>query len=285
MVKQKYPKLTINLQYFKENVAAMVERCDKYGITIAGVIKGTTGFPQCAQMFKEGGAKIIASSRLEQIEDTIEYGVGLPTMLLRIPMLTEVDEVVRLCDISLNSEVAVLKALNESAAKQNKIHKVIMMADLGDLREGFWDKEEMVDAAVFVENELKNLDLAGVGVNVGCYGSIEATEDKLNELVVIAEKIESRIGRELEYISGGATSSLMRVIDGNIPKRINMLRCGEGIILARDLEETEPARQLIRAMGYECKEMIQSKKTTKFEFFGLSAHKNAGKNVKNKQRG
>lgn len=33
--------------------------------------------------------------------------------------------------------------------------------------------------------------------------------------------------------------------------------------LARDLEETEPARELIRAMGYELKEMIQSKKLTK----------------------
>ncbi len=236
MVKQSYPRLEINLQYFKENVAAMVERCDKYGIEIAGVIKGTTGFPQCAQMFKEGGATMIASSRLEQIEDTIEYGVDLPTMLLRIPMLTEVDEVIRLCDISLNSEVKVLKALNEAAAKQNKIHKVILMADLGDLREGFWDKDEMVEAAVLVENQMANLDLAGVGVNVGCYGSIEATEDKLYELVVIAEKIEARIGRELEYISGGATSSLMRVIDGNIPKRINLLRVGEGILLARDLD-------------------------------------------------
>ena len=236
MVKQTYPKLTIILQYFKENVKEMVDRCNEQGIAIAGVIKGTTGFPQCAQMFKEGGAKIIASSRLEQIEDTIEYGVGLPTMLLRIPMLSEVDEVVRLCDISLNSEVAVLKALNEAAAKQDKIHKVIIMADVGDLREGFWDKDEMVEAAVFVENELANLDLAGVGFNVGCWGSIEPTPDNLNELVSIAEKIEARIGRELEYISGGATSTLMRVIDGVVPDRINLLRCGEGIFLARDLD-------------------------------------------------
>ncbi len=236
MVKQMYPKLTINLQYFKENVAAMVERCDKCGITIAGVIKGTTGFPQCAQAFKEGGAKIIASSRLEQIEDTIEYGVGLPTMLLRIPMLTEVDEVVRLCDISLNSEVAVLKALNEAAAKQNKVHKVIIMADVGDLREGFWDKDEMVEVAVMVENELANLELAGVGTNLGCYGSIEATADKLDELVAIAERIEAKIGRELEIISGGGTTSLPRIINGDMPKRINHLRVGEGIILARDLD-------------------------------------------------
>jgi predicted amino acid racemase len=145
-------------------------------------------------------------------------------------------EVVRLCDISLNSEVAVLKALNEAAAKQNKIHKVIIMADVGDLREGFWDKDEMVEAAVFVENELKNLDLAGVGFNVGCWGSIEPMPDNLNELVDIAERIEARIGRQLEYISGGATSTLMRVIDGNVPERINLLRCGEGIILARDLD-------------------------------------------------
>lgn len=236
MVKQLYPRLEINLQYFKENVAAMVNLCSKHGITIAGVVKGTTGFPQCARMFKEGGAKIIASSRLEQIEDILQYGVDLPVLLLRIPMLSEVDEVIRLCDISLNSETTVLKALNEAAARANKIHKVIIMADLGDLREGFWDKDEMVEAAVFVENELKHLDLAGVGVNVGCYGSIEATEDKLNELVVLAERMEARIGRELEYISGGATSSLMRVIDGNIPKRINMLRVGEGITLARDLD-------------------------------------------------
>ncbi len=236
MAKQMYPKLTINLQYFKENVQAMVDRCNEHGIAIAGVIKGTTGFPECAQMFKEGGAKMIASSRIEQIEDTIEYGVDLPTMLLRIPMLSEVDEVVRLCDISLNSEVAVLKALNEAAAKQDKVHKVIIMADVGDLREGFWDKDEMVEAAVFVENELKNLELAGVGFNVGCWGSIEPMPDNLNELVSIAERIEARIGRELEYISGGATSTLMRVIDGNVPERINLLRCGEGIILARDLD-------------------------------------------------
>lgn len=236
MVKQIYPRLEINLQYFKENVAAMVEKCNECGIDIAGVIKGTTGIPQCAQMFKEGGAKIIASSRLEQIEDTIEFGVGLPTLLLRIPMLSEVDEVIRLCDISLNSEVATLKALNEAAAKQDKIHKVILMADVGDLREGFWDKDEMVEAAVFVENELKNLNLAGVGFNVGCWGSIEPMPENLNELVSIAERIEARIGRELEYISGGATSTLMRVIDGVVPERINLLRCGEGIFLARDLD-------------------------------------------------
>lgn len=236
MVNQVYPRVEINLQYLKENVAEIVRRCGEFGIDIAGVIKGTTGIPECAKMFEEGGAKIIASSRLEQIEDARDYGIDLPYLLLRVPMMTELPEVVRLTDISLNSEIKVLKALNEEAGKQGKKHKVILMADLGDLREGFWDKDEMVSVAVTVENDLANLELAGVGTNLGCYGSIEATSDKLDELVAIAESIEAKIGRTLEYISGGATTSLPRIINNDMPKRINLLRVGEGILLARDLD-------------------------------------------------
>lgn len=178
----------------------------------------------------------MASSRLEQIEDCMAAGIEMPYMLLRIPMPSETPEVIRLTDISLNSEVSVLKMLDEEAKKQDKVHQVILMADLGDLREGFWDKDEMIDVAVEVEGNMRNLELAGVGTNLGCYGSVLATEEKLDELVEIAEKIETKIGRKLKYISGGATSSLMRVIDGDIPERINMLRCGEGILLARDLD-------------------------------------------------
>ena len=88
----------------------------------------------------------------------------------------------------------------------------------------------------YIENKMINIQLVGIGTNVGCYGSISPTVEKLEELVEIAEKIEERLGRQLEYISGGATSSLMRVWDKNIPKRINMLRVGEGILLARDLD-------------------------------------------------
>ena len=236
MVKQLYPRLEINLQYLKENVRTVVDQCAEFGIQVAGVIKGTTGIPECAMKFVEGGVTMIASSRLEQIEDAKEYGITLPMLLLRVPMLSEVPEVIRLTDISLNSEIRVLRALNEEAAKQGKHHKVILMADLGDLREGYWDKEEMVEMAVQVEKEMGSLILAGVGTNLGCYGSIEATPDKLQELVVIAESIEARIGRTLEFISGGATTSLPRIFDGKMPERVNLLRVGEGILLAKDLD-------------------------------------------------
>lgn len=103
-------------------------------------------------------------------------------MLIRIPMRSEVEDVIRLTDISLNSEMVVLEALDAEAKRQSKVHQVILMADMGDLREGYWDKEEMADVAVYVENELTNLKLIGIGTNVGCYGSIAPTVEKLEEL-------------------------------------------------------------------------------------------------------
>ena len=235
-MENRYPRVEINLAHLQHNVSKVVEKCGSFGIQVAGVIKGATGIPEVARAFDKGGAAFIASSRLEQLEDAINAGIEKPMMLIRIPMLSEVKDVIRLADISLNSEFEVIKALNDEARAQGKLHKVILMADLGDLREGFWDKDEMIKVAEYIENKMINIQLVGIGTNVGCYGSISPTVEKLEELVELAERIEERHGRQLEYISGGATSSLMRVWDKNIPKRINMLRVGEGILLARDLD-------------------------------------------------
>ena len=190
--KQGYPKLVIDLNKLRNNIEKVQTMCADQGIEIAGVIKGCTGLIPCAQQFERAGCAYIASSRLEQLEPLREAGIQLPLMMLRVPMLSEAEEVVRICDYSLNSEVSVLKELNVQARLQDKEHNVILMADCGDLREGFWDKDEMVDVAEMVENELRNLHLAGVGVNVGCYGSIMATPEKIQELVDIAARSEER---------------------------------------------------------------------------------------------
>ena len=106
----------------------------------------------------------------------------------------------------------------------------------------------MVEIAEYIENRMINIQLVGIGTNLGCYGSIAPTAEKLEELVELAEKIEARLDRELEYISGGATSSLMRVWDKDIPERVNLLRVGEGILLARDLDTF---------YGYDMSELYQ----------------------------
>lgn len=232
----KYPKLIIDLNKLGTNIKNIKDLCEKQHIDVAGVIKGFTGCTKAALKYDELNIPIIASSRLEQLEP-LKDKVKAKLMTIRIPMLSEIEDVIRITDISLNSEVEVLKALNKEAEKQNKIHNVILMKDLGDLREGFWDESEIIEASLLVENELKNLHLLGIGTNLGCYGSIVPTEEKLNELVSVAEKIEEKIERKLEYISGGATSSLPRLFEQNMPSRINMLRIGEGIIFPESLEE------------------------------------------------
>ena len=235
-MKERYPKLEINLDHLHHNMARIVEKCGSHGIQVAGVIKGVNGLTEVAKTFDHAGAAFIASSRLEQLQDAKDAGIEKKMMLIRIPMISEAHDVVNIADISLNSELEVIKALNEAARIEGKLHKVILMADVGDLREGWWDKDELVDVAEYIENKMINIQLVGVGFNVGCYGSTMPTIDKLNELVEIAERIEARIGRELEYISGGATSTLLRIWDGYVPERINLLRIGEGVLQARDLD-------------------------------------------------
>ena len=234
-----YPQLVIDKGKLAHNIKEVTARCAEKGISVAGVIKGMNGLPELIKVYAASDVSMIASSRIEQLRDAVEIGeadpvLKKPTLMIRIPMLSEVPEIVKYCDYSLESEEEVLRALSDEALSQGKRHKVILMAEMGDLREGFVG-DDLVKAALMVENELDGLYLAGVGMNVGCYGSILPTKEKLEEFVARAEQVEAAIGRKLDIISGGATSSLMRVLDDNIPERINHLRIGEAILLARDL--------------------------------------------------
>lgn len=237
MNKNRYPKLVVDLKKLQHNIDRVLVNCQDQGVEVAGVIKGCSGLPECAKLMAQEGCRFIASSRLDQIEAVRNYGVQADFMLIRVPMLSEAADVVRLTEISLNSEAKVLRTLNHQAGLQDKQHKVILMVDLGDLREGFWDREELMEAALCVENNMHNLELAGVGTNLGCYGGIDATAEKLNELVECAEAIEEKIGRELEFVAGGSTTSYPRVLEKNMPRRINLLRIGEAMLLARDLQD------------------------------------------------
>jgi predicted amino acid racemase len=215
----------------------MVDLCGKKGISVAGVVKGFNGLPEVVEEFVKAGCKYIASSRMDQIINLKEYGIKAPMMLIRIPMFSEIEDLVKYVDVSLNSELETLNLIEQECVRQNKKHKVILMFDLGDLREGVFDEEEFIELTLYVEKELNNVKLYGIGTNLGCYGSIKPTENNLGRLCNIAENIEKRINRKLDIISGGATTSIPLIIDNKMPYRINNLRIGEGMILAKDLDE------------------------------------------------
>ena len=233
---RKFPRLVVRRDKLRSNFTQVIARCAACGINVAGVVKGVDGQPEIARLYKECGAKQLATSRLEQMEQWRKEGIDGPFLLLRIPGMSELEELPRLADYSLQSDLSTLDALERVCTRQNRTHKVILMADLGDLREGFWDKDEMVQVCCHVERELPHVELAGVGVNLGCYGSIVPTPEKMTQLADIARAVEERIGRKLEIVSGGATSSFPLVHRGEMPEGINHLRIGEAALLAKDLQ-------------------------------------------------
>lgn len=235
-VQDRYPLLEIDIQKFRHNAKEVISRCNARGISVAGVIKGFSGLPELSAALFQCGTSQIASSRLRHFQEIKKAGVPGPYLLLRIPMMCELPDVVALSDYSLQSDVETLDALEQECETQGKRHKVIIMVDLGDLREGFWDKEEAIAACRHVEDQLPMLELAGVGTNLGCYGAIQPTPEKMNELLAVARKVEDAIGRKLEIVSGGATSSYSLVHWNTMPEGINHLRIGEGISLAYDLQ-------------------------------------------------
>lgn len=236
-----YPVLEINLKGIYHNSKIVVEMCKNKDIQVTGVVKGTDSYEnsylKIAKQMLQAGCNMIGDSRINTIKRMRKLGMDAPILLIRIPMPAELEDVIEYVDISLNSELETIKKLNSIAKKNNKKHKVILMVDLGDLREGYFDENELIKDAIYIENKLKNIILYGIGTNLGCYGSIKPDTNNLSKLVSLSDSISNAIGRKLDIISGGATSTLPMVMNGTIPKGINHLRVGEGIVNARDLQD------------------------------------------------
>lgn len=225
-MKKEYPKVIIKTREITENVKKAADKCAEMGIDIMGVTKVSAGLAKPNEAYIKGGVKYLASSRIEQLADARNQGIKLPLVMIRIPMKTEIAAVVKICDISLQSELSVLRLTNSEAIKQERLHKIVLMADLGDLREGFWDKEDFLNTAEIVENELKGIYLYGIGTNLGCYGAIAPTLDKMEELADLAQQTEKRIGRKLDMVSVGGSPSLMRVWHHDMPPQVTNIRVG-----------------------------------------------------------
>ncbi len=150
-------------------------------------------------------------------------------------MHCEVAEVVKYVDLSFNSELSTIRLLNEEAAKVGKVHDILLMIDLGDLREGiFFQNQELIYEAVEEILKMENVNLYGIGVNLTCYGAIIPKNENLSQLVAIARDLEAKYGIKLEMVSGGNSSSIYLVDKGELPEGINNLRLGESFLLGND---------------------------------------------------
>ena len=225
-----YPRLEIDLKKIRHNASMLRAQCDKKGIEIAAVTKVFCGEPKIAQVLIEEGVTMLADSRIQNIKKLSILPV--PKMLLRIPMLSEIEDVVEYVDISFQSEVESIQRVSEVAEKKNKVHDIMLMIDLGDLREGCWEDE--VQALVEATMALNGARLVGIGANFGCYGGVIPERHTLEKLLAIKEEIENSWDLKLEIISGGNSNSLHLLWEDQIPEGINQLRLGEPIVLGKE---------------------------------------------------
>jgi predicted amino acid racemase len=227
-----YPRLEIDLEKLDENARVLLNLCHGHGIdSVFLVTKVLAGYLPGVQRLAGAGFSHLADSRMENL---IRFkNIPLPKVLLRLPMQSEAKRVVKYADISLNSEISTIAKLNEAALKQKKIHGVILMIDLGDLREGLFFQDDYLPLVGKIL-AMPGIDLEGIGTNLTCFGGVIPDEKNLSILVGIQETIDQKFDRNLKILSGGNSSSLHLLSEGRLPEGINSLRVGEALFLGRE---------------------------------------------------
>lgn len=225
-----YPALLIDRLKFRENAEQLMALFQSRGKRVHFVTKCFCAYEPLIQELLDCGCRHFADSRLENFPAFQSFGED--SILLRLPMLSELREVVAGCDISLNSEIDTINALSDVALSLGRRHGIILMIELGDRREGILPDE--IDTYVRTIMNLRGVRLRGIGANFNCYGAVIPDEEKMRQLAEIAEYIEQRYHIQLDYVSGGNSGSLYLLEEGRLPEKVNHLRIGEALLLGRE---------------------------------------------------
>lgn len=201
----KYPRLIINETKFKNNVKVAIDICKKNNIDVLAVTKGFCGNRRMAELYSECGIKYFGDSRLANFD--VYSDIEGHKQLLRIPSISEIQDVVKKCDSSLNGDLNVIQKISEYCLNHNlKPHKIVLMVDLGDRREGVLPEETLYTVDQIMD--LKGVELIGLGCNFGCYGARIPSDEAMQIFVDLKHKIEQKYNIKLSHMSGGNSLSL-----------------------------------------------------------------------------
>lgn len=223
------PRVEIDLTKIRHNAKLLVNLLGHRGISISAVTKGVLGHPTVARELLAAGVSGLADSRLENIQTMRRDKIKASMTLIRSPMISQVARVVRETDISLNTELDVISELSKAAQTQGRTHGILLMVELGDLREGIMpaDLEKVVRQTL----NFPNITLKGIGTNLACRCGVAPDETNMAELSALADGIDKTFGPVLSIVSGGNSSNLNWVLRGANTGRINNLRLGESLLL------------------------------------------------------
>lgn len=201
----------------------------KWGITTKLLCGNTDYLKEVADL----GIGEMHDSRISNLRKIKEIDPEVLTIYIKPPPRDIIESVVKYADASLNTELTTLHALSEEAQRQNTVHKVIVMIEMGDLREGVM-REDLIN---FYEKvfELPAIEVIGIGTNLNCMHGVMPDEDKLIQLALYKQIISLQFDKEIPLVSGGTTVTIPLLLRDQLPKGINHFRVGEALFFGKDL--------------------------------------------------
>jgi len=236
------PRLEIHLDRLHHNALTLVTRLARRGIAITAVSKAILGLPEIVHTWAAAGVSSIGDARVETLEALARQGITLPMVLIRAPLLSQVDRVVAVAGISLNSEPETIRRLAAAAQRQGRRHGVVLMVELGDRREGLLPRD--LDAAAALTLQCPALELVGLGTNLGCQHGVVPDGINMAALSALAVGLEARFRIHLGLVSGGNSANLSWLEHAQTTGRINHLRLGEALLLGREPLARRPIASL-----------------------------------------
>lgn len=233
-----YPFVEIDLMQVRANARLLVAMGNVQAIQIVGVTKGVCGDIDIAKAMLAGGITMLGDSRVQNLRRLRAAGIEVPLLLLRIPMPSEANEVVQTANCSLVSEISTIRQLSQAAIDAGVVHDIILMVDMGDLREGVMPQKILP----LVQEILlfSGIRLLGLGANFACYSGLIPAPRILENLAALAQQVRNEFSLELPVVSGGNSANLDLLMAGAIPPGITQLRIGEGILLGRETLRRSP---------------------------------------------
>lgn len=225
------PRIDVDLSKIRHNTRCLVERLKSRGINVTAVTKAVCGHPDIANAMLDGGATGLADSRITNARRLRDAGIKCPITMIRTPMLSQVEQVVQSCETSYNTEIDVIARL-ATARRTKAVHNIILMVEMGDMREGIMPKD--LEAIALQVLKMPGVALKGIGANFACLGGIVPDAVTMAAFSALTREIELACGQVLTTVSGGNSANLPWALEPGPADRINDLRLGEAILLGVD---------------------------------------------------
>lgn len=230
--------VTLNSTKLKHNFTFLNTLFQNNSIEWGVVTKLLCGNKLYIQELLNLGVQEIHDSRVSNLRAAKQLDPNITTCYIKPPAKRSIKSIVTYADVSLNTELATIKLLSAEAQKQNKTHKIIIMIELGDLREGVLG-EQLLDFYEQVFN-LPNIDVIGLGANLNCLSGVMPSTDKMIQLCLYEQLIEAKFNRRIPFVSGGTSVVIPLLLTKQVPKGINHFRVGEMLYFGNNLFTGEP---------------------------------------------